>query len=71
MVDKIIKVNFQDGDMKIYKNILEYVSGLYYFFMVQIKEGRKVAVHIDRNDISNIETKYKGSWKNVSLKKRN
>ncbi len=70
MADKTIKINFQDGNMKIYKNILEHVSGLYYFFMVQLEEGIKVALFVDRDDIINVETKYKEYWKPVSLKKR-
>ena len=70
MVEKTIKINYQDGDMKIFKNVLEYVSGMYYFFFVQIKEGVKVPVCVDRNDIDNVETKHKNYWKRVSLKKR-
>ncbi len=69
--EKVIKITFQNGDMKVYKNVIEYVSGLYYFFMVQLKDSIETSVSVNRNEIFDVETRYKNSWRQVNLKKRN
>jgi len=69
--NKIVRIYFLDGSLEVFKNVLEYVSGLFYFFIVQVRGKDTISKVFDRNDIELVERKNSdNTWKKVNLKKR-
>jgi len=63
---KSIKIQFYDGSFRIFNAVKEYVSGMYFFFLIQ--EDLETYA-FDRKNIINIKRRtYKG-WQEVKLKK--
>ena len=67
---KIIRIHFMDGSFHVFKDIIEYVSGIHYFFIVQNSNSHTKNYAFNRNEICYIERKtYNKVWKIVKLKK--
>jgi len=66
---KTIKIHFIDGSLHIFKDVLEYVSGLYYFFIAQRSKDIE-GIAINRDNIEYIERRTPNQeWKQIKLKK--
>ena len=71
MIQKTIRIYFLDGSFHVFKNVLEYVSGIFYFFIVQKSNGSKISQAFDRKTIEIVERKNTdNTWKEVKLKKK-
>jgi len=70
--NQTIKIKFKDGSFKIEKNVHEFVSGIYCFFFVQVKNGIEVPRVFKREEIDCVEKKDEklNRFRKVKLKKR-
>ncbi len=68
---KTVKINMESGAFKILKDVVEFVSGFYYFFVQQESDSNiSLATSYEMDGILDVELKTKnGSYKKVKLKK--